>query len=163
MRRKTLAREFLQLSKYDFLTVAALRLRDRPSIRRIVERIEAPSPKFTDVFFSFEVLDTLEKGLNEDSPGEHHSVMAYNPDAEKWKIQNIIQTHRKRRLDQNETISVLGLYAKMANISFRAQNSLFFDILKVEDAILCKAINPLSRIFFIEKEVLTLHRISVEE
>ena len=50
MRRKTLAREFLQLSKYDFLTVAALRLRDRPSIRRIVERIEALSPKFTDLF-----------------------------------------------------------------------------------------------------------------
>jgi hypothetical protein len=106
-------------------------------------------------------LDALEKGLNEDSPGEHHLVMAYNPDAEKFR--KLFKRIERGALIKNETISVVGLYVKMANISFRAQTSLFFDRLKVEDAILCKAINPLSRIFFVEKDVLTFHSISIEE
>ncbi len=64
-------------------------------------------------FLSFGALDTLEKGLNEDSPGERHSVTAYNPDAE--KLRTLFKRIERGAFIKNEAISVLGLYAKMAN------------------------------------------------
>jgi len=161
MRTKGLGREFMELSKYDLLTVAVLRLRGRLAARRVVDRIDALAPEFTDVFFMFETLECLERGLNEDSPGEHHLVMAYHPDGEKFG--KLFKRIERGALVKNETVSVLGLYVKMANCSFRAQHCLFFDRLKVEDAALCKAMNPLSRVFFIERDVLTLKGIAMEE
>lgn len=80
MRKKSLTKEFIQLSKYDLVIVATIKLKTKKDAKTIVRRIDSLSPNFTDVFFAFEPLEpTLSNGLKEDCGGDYEVVMAYHP------------------------------------------------------------------------------------